>query len=257
MNSTVFSNLKVRWQDSDLHTFEELSKNSVVFKDLVQLLQPGKHFIFVLNEIQSKFEWISPSFSSVIDYNENELDKLFDKNLIHPDDLESVQDIERKIQRFVAETPSDELHDFKIMYDYRFRKKDGSYIRIHLQQIRIPEKKLSLSHKIVGIVCDISYLKSDGAPGFCILNVKEATTFQVNNQEEDTEFSLDSFSRREREIISLIISGLSSREIATKLFISIETVKNHRKSILTKSNCSNSIQLFNKCVHSGWDKLYS
>ena len=60
MNSTVFSNLKVRWQDSDLHIFEELSQNSVVFDDLVQLLQPGKHFIFILNEIQSKFEMGKP-----------------------------------------------------------------------------------------------------------------------------------------------------------------------------------------------------
>lgn len=257
MNSTAFSNLKVLWQDSDLQIFEDLSKNSIVFKDLIHLLQPGKHFIFVLNEIQSKFEWVSPSTANVIDYNEDELHNLFDKQNIHPDDLEPVLDIESKIQRFISETPPDELHDFKIMYDYRLRKKDGSYIRLLLQQIRIPEKKSSLSHKIIGIVCDISYLKSDGIPGFCILNVKDTTTLQPTEQDDDSDFSLGSFSKREREIISLIISGLSSREIATKLFISIDTVKNHRKNILTKSNCSNSIQLFNKCVHSGWDKLYS
>lgn len=257
MNSTAFSNLKVRWQDSDLQVFEELSQKSVVFMDLVQLLQPGKHFIFVLNELQSKIEWVSPSFSSVIDYTETELHNLFDKRNVHPDDLESMLDIGRKIQRFISETPPDELHDFKLMYDYRFQKKDGSYIRLLMQQIYIPENKSSLAHKIVGIVCDISYLKTDGTPGFCILNVKETTTFQLNNAQDDDDFSLNSFSKREREIISLIISGLSSREIATKLFISIDTVKNHRKNILTKSNCSNSIQLFNKCVHSGWDKLYS
>ncbi|HEY6915842.1 MAG TPA: LuxR C-terminal-related transcriptional regulator [Paludibacter sp.] len=182
---------------------------------------------------------------------------LLDKHNIHPDDLEPVIDIEGKIQRFITETPHDELHDFKIMYDYRFRKKNGSYIRLLLQQIRIPEKKSSLSHKIIGIVCDISYLKSDGTPSFSILNVRETTSLQYNSQDEDSDFSLNAFSKREREIISLIICGLSSREIASKLFISIDTVKNHRKSILTKSNCSNSIQLFNKCVHSGWDKLYS
>lgn len=257
MNSVVFSKLKLRWQDSDLHAFEELSQNSIVFKDLVQLLQPGKHFMFILNEIQSKIEWISPSFSNIVDYTESELHNLFDKHNVHPDDFEAILEIERKIQRFISETPPDELHDFKIMYDFRFRKKDGNYIRLLMQQIHIPEKKTSLSHKIVGIVCDISYLKSDGTPAFCILNVKETTTLQPNNQDEDAEFSLNTFSKREREVISLIISGLSSREIATKLFISIDTVKNHRKNILTKSNCSNSIQLFNKCVHSGWDKLYS
>lgn len=256
MNSTAFSKLKVRWQDSDLQAFEELSQKSVVFKDLVQLLQPGKHFMFVLNEIQSKIEWVSPSFSNVIDYPESELHNLFDKRNIHPDEREAILEIEMKIQRFISETPPEELHDFKLMYDFQFRNKDGSYIRLLMQQIHIPEKRSSLTHKIVGIVCDISYLKTDGAPSFCILNVKETTTMQPSEQ-DDSDFSLDSFSKREREIISLIISGMSSREIATKLFISIDTVKNHRKNILTKSNCSNSIQLFNKCVHSGWNKLYS
>ena len=43
------------------------------------------------------------------------------------------------------------------------------------------------------------------------------------------------FSGREFEIIKLIESGLSSEEIAGKLFLSVHTVNTHRRNILAKS----------------------
>ena len=43
------------------------------------------------------------------------------------------------------------------------------------------------------------------------------------------------FSTREFEIIVLIRSGLSSEEIAEKLFLSVHTVNTHRRNILEKS----------------------
>jgi DNA-binding NarL/FixJ family response regulator len=43
------------------------------------------------------------------------------------------------------------------------------------------------------------------------------------------------FSERELEIIKLIESGLSSKQIAAKLFLSVYTVNTHRKNILKKS----------------------
>jgi two-component system response regulator NreC len=43
------------------------------------------------------------------------------------------------------------------------------------------------------------------------------------------------FSEREFEIIKLIAAGLSSKEIAEKLFVSVFTVNTHRSNILEKS----------------------
>lgn len=42
-------------------------------------------------------------------------------------------------------------------------------------------------------------------------------------------------SNREKEIVNLIIDGLSNKEIATKLFISDSTVETHRKNIYRKT----------------------
>jgi DNA-binding CsgD family transcriptional regulator len=48
---------------------------------------------------------------------------------------------------------------------------------------------------------------------------------------------------REREILSYIAEGLSSKQIAGKLFISEYTVANHRKNMLNKLGAKSSAEL--------------
>lgn len=50
--------------------------------------------------------------------------------------------------------------------------------------------------------------------------------------------------RREREIISLVLQGLHNGQIADKLFISRRTVEQHRKNINAKLSINNFAQLF-------------
>jgi DNA-binding CsgD family transcriptional regulator len=52
-----------------------------------------------------------------------------------------------------------------------------------------------------------------------------------------------SISRRETEIINEICNGLSNREIADKLFISLQTVKDHTHRIYGKTECAGRSQL--------------
>lgn len=50
---------------------------------------------------------------------------------------------------------------------------------------------------------------------------------------------------REIEILGLIMLGYTNHEIAEKLFISYETVRSHRKNILTKTGARNTAALIN------------
>lgn len=56
------------------------------------------------------------------------------------------------------------------------------------------------------------------------------------------------FSAREFEIIKLIKMGLSSGQIAEKLFLSVYTVNTHRKNILSKSGMKNIHDLIDDLV---------
>ena len=57
-----------------------------------------------------------------------------------------------------------------------------------------------------------------------------------------------SLSDRELEIVNHIGNGLPTREIATKLFLSIKTVETHRVHIKRKLNLTNATQLVQFCV---------
>ncbi len=50
-------------------------------------------------------------------------------------------------------------------------------------------------------------------------------------------------SPREAEVIAEICNGLSNQEIADKLFISLQTVKDHTSRIYMKTNVRNRMQL--------------
>ncbi|MGB3122414.1 MAG: LuxR C-terminal-related transcriptional regulator [Pseudomonas sp.] len=49
---------------------------------------------------------------------------------------------------------------------------------------------------------------------------------------------------REKDVLKLLLSGFSNKEIAGKLFLSIETVKVHRRNIYNKLNIKSQSELF-------------
>ncbi|MFD1216028.1 MULTISPECIES: response regulator transcription factor [Microbulbifer] len=55
-------------------------------------------------------------------------------------------------------------------------------------------------------------------------------------------------SDRERQVVRLMAEGATSEEIADRLYLSVHTVKNHRKNILRKTGCRNSGQLVSRCI---------
>ena len=55
--------------------------------------------------------------------------------------------------------------------------------------------------------------------------------------------TVEKLTSREHEILELVSTGATNREIAAKLFISENTVKNHLKNIMTKLHIQNRVQL--------------
>jgi len=72
---------------------------------------------------------------------------------------------------------------------------------------------------------------------------------------EDTTFS--PLTNREMEVLELIIEGLSNKQIALRLGISQQTVKNHVTAILAKLNLSDRTQAAIYALRHGWVRLPS
>jgi len=66
----------------------------------------------------------------------------------------------------------------------------------------------------------------------------------IKNSKSDIDNSNNkSLTKREKEIISLVVDGLTNKEIADKLFISIRTVDSHKNNIMQKLNLKSSVDL--------------
>ena len=50
---------------------------------------------------------------------------------------------------------------------------------------------------------------------------------------------------KEFEVLRWMADGLSSKQIADKMRLSIHTINNHRKNMLAKTNATNAIDLIN------------
>lgn len=104
---------------------------------------------------------------------------------------------------------------------------------------------------------DIIYqCKTIGVKGYLIKNlssdellsavedaVSGTTVFMWSAEKPAPKPQADVLSKREKEIIQLIKQGLTSHEIANKLFLSTYTVDTHRRNILRKLDLKNTAMM--------------
>ena len=72
------------------------------------------------------------------------------------------------------------------------------------------------------------------APQFETLGQHPAWLDNLDSHSADEVALLESLSVREIEVLRVLSAGLSNREMASHLYIAVETVKNHLKSIYGK-----------------------
>ena len=69
----------------------------------------------------------------------------------------------------------------------------------------------------------------------------------INFMSEQT-VSEKTLSNKEKEVLSLISEGLTTKEIAVKLFVSTRTIETHRANILKKLDVKNTAELIKKAT---------
>lgn len=60
------------------------------------------------------------------------------------------------------------------------------------------------------------------------------------------------FTRREKEILELVVQGLTTKEIASALFISEKTVETHRSNLFAKFDVKNVVSLVKMAIEYGY-----
>lgn len=153
---------------------------------------------------------------------------------IHPDDLAGKHLQELCFYHFVKRQPEGKRANYYLMSKLRMRTTTGSYIPVQHRMFYIfgaSRKTLCLA------LCLYTPLTIDFPSRCVVVDSSDGHTIQPEKQDNE-----DILSARERQVLALIDKGLTSKDIAQLLCISINTVSRHRQDILGKLQVKNSIE---------------
>lgn len=223
-----------------------------IHKKLLNAFHVGEYYYYVFNVKTSTFEMMSEEITNVLGYKIEEVDVPLMLSIIHPEDQSYFLNFEHKVAEFFKTLKTSQLLKYKVSYDYRIQKKDGTYIRV-LQQmfaIRLDEENRVI--RTFGIHTNISYLKQNGVPVLSFIGLDGEPSYMNVDVKQVFVPSGISLTPRERMVLALLVEGKSSEQISKELFISKLTVNTHRKNLLFKTNCGNTASLIHMAVQKGW-----
>lgn len=167
------------------------------------------------------------------------IDPDFFWRLMHPGDRAFVMKAEVCAYQFIKGIPAEERKSYKLILDYRLKNRKGEYIRFTKQLVVLELDRFGEIWLVLVLFDMVSGEPSTEPPCRKIVNM---TTGKLYPFSDDECCSTRLFTRQEVEILELVAQGFDSAGIAQKLFISPNTVNNHRKNILRKSNARNTAQ---------------
>ena len=228
-----------------------LLKKHIEMLQLVDVIETSAISIFDLH--QPKPLYLSKRYESVFGWEIEEAHAEgndYMNRRIHPDDFLSMMEAGNYYMQFAINLPTEEKKNYKLLFDYRIISSGDQYIRVIEQQMALELDKRGNVWLALGLM-DISPDQDVDAPVRSrLVNLKtgELFLFPVPSMEENQPLNL---SKREKEVLGLIAKGLISKEIADKLFISVNTVNTHRQRIIEKLEVSNSAEAIQYAVMHG------
>lgn len=124
-----------------------------------------------------------------------------------------------------------------------FQHAKKGWIRILLQVINLEMSSDHIPLRSLLIIQDITHLLKDNAYWVRIDCGEEKVGINGYFSQNQEPVLGDIISKREKEILTLIIQGKTTAEIAAQLFISTNTVNNHRQNLLNKLGAKDTTAL--------------
>lgn len=188
-----------------------------------------------------RYTYISTSIKKILGYEKEQFYKQgldFSLSIIHPEDLGRLKEIHLAIFNYYYSTPTELRTRLRFSYNFRAKAADESYVHLLRQST------------FIGFT-------DDGKPALEQINSIDITGFSYNSgitlvvhqlsaggtyalcYEHTFPFGQLLLSERENQVMKLVGQGYTTKEIAKKLYLSMETIKSHRKKIIAKTGALN------------------
>jgi DNA-binding CsgD family transcriptional regulator len=233
--------LKKDVSESQYIRFEAESDDQRIIQtlSLVEQLYPDQ-VLMLCNRSHPKLQYVGSNCRHIFGFEKEEFQSFKVQDFfarIHAEDVEGLQQCFQFINS--AEPYDPVTHRF--VFYYRFKDKAGSYLHLRDEKLAIESetgkyiyftmfKNISHAEKFFHVKVDIlQYSKRD---------VMKVYTFDPRHTDH-------SITPRQSEIIKLLIKGFTTQEIADRLNVSVNTIKNHKQVLFRKVNVKSSVELIN------------
>jgi DNA-binding CsgD family transcriptional regulator len=197
--------------------------------------------IAIVDLYKKKFVSIRPKFSNLIAFDLNEAfsyGPAYYISHMHRDDIPVVLDTYRRLWDFSLRLPVSERKDYKTIFNFRLQSGDGKFFHF-IQQLVTLELDKKGNHWLSLTISDLLSEKTIFEKvNRRVVNLKTGKFYLFNEDEDNRNEKV--LSKREIEVLGLVAKGYVSKQIADNLFISVNTVNNHRQRILEKINATNT-----------------
>lgn len=228
------------------------ARAGVDLEKLINTIAVGPCYVFVLDLTNTKVSHLSKTFQQIHGIEISTIEKVDDIiHLIHPDDLPFVVKAEEQYRQF-DDLGTEKIVNYKTSYNFRMRVGSGAYQLFNHQALVLETDEDGHLLNALNIHTNINHITSANNYKISLIGLGDYPSYldiDISGSQLTRLAQLSPeqiFSRRELMIFELLQQGLTSKEIAEKLFVSPDTIKTHRKNILKKAGCSRTTELISK-----------
>lgn len=171
---------------------------------------------------------------------------------IHPDDLPFVFRFEAMRRKFWSTLSPQNRTAYKARYNCRLQTKSGAYLHFlhRFKPFRINRKGQIVKSTVV--LTDISHINNPCPMSLDFIGPEGQSSYYGVDVSHKNPLPGPNLTKREREVLAHLAANEATCDIAQALFISKNTVANHRKNIMRKTDTHSILELVLKAKSNGW-----
>jgi hypothetical protein len=228
--------------------FKGIDPDSPLMIELEEMMEKNDQFFYIADIIQMKVLFTSKRSTLMVGIEPDEMTPYIFMEATHPDDIHRLSLGRTKVVKLAQDLFIAGKGTAFLSTNFKVRNPAGEYSNLFIQTYLV---YTSIPYKTVfflKIHTNIDWCKKI-KNGYHYYLGNDPSTFRYPDEELLNIGNI--FSGREFEIIKLIETGLSTEQIAEKLFISELTVNTHRSNILKKSGKATLPELIYDLIKQG------
>lgn len=233
-----------------------LDLHKLVRQDLLQGYFTAPFGTCLIDYSSGKYTYLSEQIQDILGYSKEEY--LYGGLTYHAGNFNSedrnlyTEVVFKDIREFWKKIPPQELSRYRFSFNHRYRRKDGTISQLLQQGFYLEPQAQGVPVLNLLTFNDIGDFKTDTNLVLTISRYSKDSGFEKVFIKSYGHVKKSMISARESEILRLSLDGLSSKMIADKLFISIQTVKNHKKNMMEKTSARNIAELISISLKNEW-----